>query len=78
MSKQKWTVEIEVDDTWVADGFDLTTERMHDIMTRAMSFAYSEEIACKVIARPDDEVIATLQGYPTVAEWRHVSGRKAA
>lgn len=60
---QKWTVEIEVSDTWVEDGFELTAERAHAMVSRDLSFAYSEEIVCRVIAKPDDDVVARLQGY---------------
>lgn len=76
MPKLTWTVEIAVDETWIADGFDLTDKRAQDIMERALPYARGDEIACRVTSRPDDEAIATLQGYRSVEEWRHANGCK--
>jgi len=60
---QRWAVEIEMDELWVQDGFDLTDEKMHHIMTHHFGHVYGHEVRCKVIARPPDEKIAELQGY---------------
>lgn len=65
----KWTVEIEVAEAWVADGFDLTDRRAHDIMTHHLSYANGNEIKCKVVARPKDHDVATEQGYKTTAAY---------
>jgi hypothetical protein len=65
----KWTVEIEVVDTWVEDGFDLTDDKMHSIIADRLSHAYGHEIRCKVVARPPDEAVAKVQGYKTVEEY---------
>jgi hypothetical protein len=66
---RKWVVEIEVSDTWVEDGFDLTDERMHRIVAEHLSYAYGSEIRCKVLERPDDAVIAEVQGYKSVEKY---------
>lgn len=58
---RKWTVEIEVSDTWVEDGFDLTDDRMQSIMEKHLSYAYSHEIRCRVVSRPPDEEVAAVQ-----------------
>lgn len=60
---QSWTVEIAMDELWVADGFDLTDQGMHDIMTSHFGHVHGHEVKCKVLKRPADEVIAKLQGY---------------
>lgn len=36
---------------------------MHRIMTNELSYAYSHEVKCRVLTRPDPDVIAKLQGY---------------
>ena len=66
----KWTVEIEVVDTWVADGFNLTDERAHSMVNNDLRWAQGSEIRCKVISKPDDEAIAKEQGYSSVTEFR--------
>jgi hypothetical protein len=66
----KWTVEIEVSETWVEDGFDLTDDRAHSIMTHALPHAYGHEIRCKVVAHPPDQDVASAQGYKFVNDYR--------
>ncbi len=60
--KFKWTVEIEVDETWVADGFDLTDERAHALVCNDLPYASGHEIKCKVIARPNMIDVNIAQG----------------
>lgn len=59
----KWTVEIEVDETWVEDGFDLTDERAKEMVMSDLRYAYGHEISCKVIAAPAPAEIRKAQGY---------------
>lgn len=59
----RWTIEIWVDPTWVADGFDLDNDRVHDMMARALPYAYGHELGGMVIAKPDPKVIRKEQGY---------------
>ena len=58
-----WTVEIEVAEVWVADGFDLTDERAHGIMCRALSHARMSDIRCRVVKAPKREHVRAAQGY---------------
>lgn len=68
--KIKWTIEIEVDETWVADGFDIPDDDAVQFMTmRFLPYAYGHEIGGKVLKRPPDEVVAKLQGYKTVEDY---------
>jgi len=76
MKRFKWTIEIEVDETWVADGFDATDERIHAMLANDLRYAYGRELGAKVIKRPPDEDVAKAQGYPSVKEYLHVRGRK--
>ncbi len=68
--KYEWVVRIKVDPVWVADGFNLTDDRMQRIMEHAMPYAYSHEIECEVLESPTDESIAAEQGYKTVEAFR--------
>lgn len=61
----KWAVEIEVDETWVEDGFDLTDERAKEMVMNDLRYAYGNEISCKVIAAPNPADIRKAQGYTT-------------
>ena len=61
--KFKWIVEFTVDETWVADGFNMTADRAKEMLHRDLGYAYSCELAAKIIASPDEDKIAKCQGY---------------
>lgn len=61
--KFKWVIEVEVDEIWVADGFNLTKERAEGIMQKALPYSYSHETAVKIISAPDPKEILIAQGY---------------
>lgn len=73
MKKFKWTVEFTIDETWVADGFDLTSERAHDMICNELSSAYSHEVKARTISAPPAKDIATAQGFKSVAAMRAAS-----
>ena len=66
--KFKWTVQFEVDETWVADGFNLTNERAHEMLANTLTSAYNHELKAKVLSAPDQEKIAKAQGYQSLAD----------
>lgn len=59
----KWTIEIEVDPTWVADGFDLDDDRAHEMLCRELPHAYGHELKARVLSAPKPELIRKAQGY---------------
>lgn len=64
MAKFKWTVEFEVDEVWVADGFVLTSERALDMLSSDLGWAdISSELSARVVSHPDLESVAKAQGY---------------
>lgn len=63
MRKFKWTVEFEVDEIWVADGFDLDDERALSMLNNDLRFASTQELGAKVIKSPDSSEIRKAQGY---------------
>ncbi len=63
MAKLKWTVELSVDESWVADGFDLTEERAGEMLAGALPYAYNHELDARIIKAPDALRVAQLQGY---------------
>jgi hypothetical protein len=65
----KWKVEIAVHPRWVADGFNLTEERLDSILERVFDHAYEHEFEGRVLKAPDPEQIRAEQGYK-------VEGRK--
>jgi hypothetical protein len=64
----KWTVEIMVDETWVAYGFELTDDRAHEMLAAALPFAHCHEIGVKVTRKPKQSRVKALQGYSAEAE----------
>lgn len=64
MRYYEWTMKIRVAATWVADGFDLTAERAHDMVRHDLGYATSDEIETEIVTAPSDRDIATEQGYP--------------
>lgn len=66
MSFQKWIVQIEVDDSLVADGFNLDKGHLFAMMYHLGSGTVGD-IKVKIIHHPEVKVIRKLQGFaPTV------------
>lgn len=61
MKKFKWLVEISVDEKWVADGFNITRDRLCDQLQEWLPYATSDEIKGRVIYRPDPKDIKEVQ-----------------
>lgn len=61
--KFKWVVEFEVDETWVADGFQLNEERAKSMIENALPYSYPSETAVKVLKAPALAKIMKTQGY---------------
>lgn len=59
----EWTVKIRIDPTWVMDGFDLTDERLHDMITSDLQWAYPDEVEGEIVESPDPQRIRKVQGY---------------
>jgi hypothetical protein len=59
----KWTVQIEIDPIWVRDGFNLTRERMLEILSKTLDFAYEHEFDAQIISAPDPKQIRVEQGH---------------
>lgn len=66
----KWTVVVSVDPSWVADGFDLTSQRAKAMLAKTLPFANNTEIGAKVVQRPDRNKVAKLMGYKSHADRR--------
>lgn len=64
----KWTLELEVDETWVADGFDLDNDRALMMLAQYFPYAYGSELGAKVIKAPDPDEIARAQGYESARD----------
>lgn len=50
--KYTWTVEFEVEENWVADGYQITDEVAQDMIEESCSYAYSNEVTGRVIKAP--------------------------
>ena len=67
MAKLKFVVEFAVDETWIADGFNLTSEQAKEMLATSLCHAYGHELSAKVTKRPDQRRVAKLQGFKSVA-----------
>lgn len=63
MKTYKWIVTFEIDETWVADGFEMTDERAHEMIQNALPFATPDEVGAKVTKAPMQTAIRKAQGY---------------
>jgi len=69
MKKFKWVVEFEVDEKWVADGFNLTNLKAIGMLEDKLPFASGAEFKATVIKAPDFKLIRKTQGYSI---WKHL------
>ncbi len=59
----KWVVEIEIDELWVADGYEATAERIQEaILCRSLGWAQDHEVKVKQVSSPKKADIAKAQG----------------
>lgn len=67
----KWTVEFEVDECWVADGFDLDNDRALEMLANDLGWAnINTELKARVIKAPKADLIAKTQGYRDAAHMK--------
>lgn len=62
----KWTVEIEINEIWVADGFEVTADGIKEMIQEAIGFSYEHETRVRVIQAPAINEIRKAQGYESV------------
>ncbi len=62
-NKFKWTVEIEINKTWIGDGFEIKEDNLHSAINELIPYAYTDEIKVKILKSPDSKAILTAQGY---------------
>ena len=62
--KFKWTVEFEIDEKWVADGFNFTDFIALDMLSDRLKFAdMNDELAARVVKCPTANAVLRAQGY---------------
>ena len=64
----RWILEFEIDESWVADGFDFDEERCRDLEESLIAYAYPSEVSVKVLSAPDLKEILRIQGHETTNE----------
>ena len=73
MSAFKWTIEIEVAPSWVADGFDPDADQFKDaILAHMLGLANPDEVTVRVIGAPDPAAVQKEQGCPAETGFRKV------
>lgn len=63
MAKLKFICEFEVDETWVADGFNPDDEDAHSMIAHRLPHATGGEIKGRVLVPIDQEKAAKIMGY---------------
>ena len=64
MSKIKYVVELAIDSTWIADGFDIRNNQdVKNLLQQILPYAYGYEVSGRVISKPKLSVVKKLQGY---------------
>ena len=58
-----WTVQVKVDASWIADGFDLDNDRAADMVAKLLPYAHNSELRAKVLTKPSRKLIRKVQGY---------------
>lgn len=58
----RWVVEIEVHETWVEDGFELTPGNVHERMRNLVPHAYGHEVRARVLEAPPQAAVRKAQG----------------
>lgn len=66
MAKLKFVCEFEVDESWVADGFNPDDERAKDMLAHTLPHAHGSELKARVLVPIDQEKAAKLQGYDSL------------
>ena len=62
MKTFKWTVELEVSENWVEDGFNLTDESAKEMLASFLPYAYGYELNAVVIKAPSEKSIKKARG----------------
>jgi hypothetical protein len=71
MSKFRFTVEFEIDQVWIADGFFLTAETALEMLGAELNFAnVGEELDARMVKVPNLERVAKAQGYSDAAHMK--------
>lgn len=59
----KWVVEIEVNETWVADGFEIDADMIQEMIQERIGYSYEQETRARIVKAPDPRAIRVAQGY---------------
>lgn len=66
----KWTVEIEVNELWVADGFQIDADMVQEMIQGRIGYSYEHETRVRVVKAPSVDEIRKAQGYEPVSAER--------
>ena len=67
MKRFTWLVAFTIDETWVADGFEIDDERAQSMIESACPFACGHEVRGRVVKSPPASAIKAVQsGYDEV------------
>jgi hypothetical protein len=58
-----WTLEVQVAECWVEDGFDFNESHVRWLKENLIDYAYSNEVEVRVVKAPNPRAIRIAQGY---------------
>ncbi len=62
--KFKWVIELEVDELWVADGYEARAEDIQEaILSYSLGCARYDEVKVKILEAPTQKRVDKAQGY---------------
>lgn len=61
MKNLKWTIEFNVHESWVKDGFNIDRQKAIIMLESLLPYAKTSEIDARVISAPDPQLIIKLQ-----------------
>lgn len=76
MAKLKFVVEFQVDESWVADGFNPDDDRAKSMLAHSLPYADGSELKARVLIPIDQKKAAKLMGYASLGDM--VKERKKA
>jgi hypothetical protein len=59
----RWLIEVEVNEVWVADGFDFDEDRCDQVRENLIGYADPDEVQVRVVKTPSPVEIRQSQGY---------------
>lgn len=58
----RWTLEVDVAEDWIADGFGFGADRCRELAEHLIPYAAANEVRVRVVKHPKPVDVASIQG----------------